>query len=221
MAIEISVESYLFTCARCAARWTESYQVSQAIDDAGAIGCFYRYHGVPCEAPVRGNVECPNCHDTRSRRDPLYGMLPDFNPDQASQAPAVPRPRAGVGGGAQERDRPARHPAAGTWHRFNFSALVTLDAAGRSRRQYLSGVPGLMVRAPSCQRPTQQQYFPAVVYTDDDRPLRPGDRGVPVIISVPDDDASEYFESGQHFAVWDGTDIGRGTVAERLFFQWR
>ena len=101
------------------------------------------------------------------------------------------------------------------------AAVVTLDAAGRSSRVYLSGVPGLMVRAPSCRRPTEQQYFPAVIYTDDDRPLRPGDRGVRVIVSVPDDDASGYFESGQHFTVWDRTDIGHGTVAERLFFQWR
>ena len=218
MAVEISVESYLFTCARCAARWTESYQVSQAIDDAGTVRCFYRYHGVPCEAPVRGNVECPNCHDTRSRRDPLYGMLPDFDPAQASHAPvSAPRPRSGIEGSPAL----ARHPAAGTWHRFKFSAVVTLDPAGRSGRVYPSGVPGLMVRVPSCRRPTQQQYFPAVIYTDDDRALRPGDRGVRVVISVPDDDASGYFESGQHFTVWDRTDIGHGTVAERLFFQWR
>ncbi len=217
MAIEISVESYLFTCVRCATRWTESYQVSQAIDDAGTIRSFYRYHGVPCEAPVRGNVECPNCHDTRSRRDPLYGMLPDFDPEEASHRRACPD----RGSASRARQRRPRQPAAGTWHRFKFSAVVTLDAAGRSSRLYLSGVPGLMVRAPSCRRPTEQQYFPAVVYTDDDRPLRPGDRGVRVIVSVPDDDASGYFESGQHFTVWDRTEIGHGTVAERLFFQWR
>jgi hypothetical protein len=217
VAIEISVESYSFTCARCTARWTESYQVSQAIDDAGTIRSFYRHHGVACEAPLRGNVECPSCHDTRSLRNPLYGMRPDFDPEEASGVPAVPRPRADVEGSSL----PPRHPAAGTWRRFKFSAVVTLESAGRSRRQYLSGVPGLMVRAPSCQRPAQHQYFPAVVYTDDDRPLRPGDRGVSVVISVPDDDASGYFQSGQHFTVWDGTDIGHGTVAQRLFFQWR
>jgi hypothetical protein len=144
-------------------------------------------------------------------------MLPDFYPGEASHGPAVPRPRAGVEGSPA----PPRQPTAGTWHRFKFSAVVTLDAAGRPGRLYQSGVPGLMVRAPSCRRPTQQQYFPAVVYTDDDRPLRPGDRGVRVIVSVPDDDASGYFESGQRFTVWDRTDIGHGTVAERLFFQWR
>ena len=83
MTIEISVETYLFTCARCAARWTESYQVSQEVDDAGDIRSFYRHGGVPCEAPVSGNVECPNCHATHARRDPLYGGIPDIDPAQA------------------------------------------------------------------------------------------------------------------------------------------
>jgi hypothetical protein len=64
-------------------------------------------------------------------------------------------------------------------------------------------------------------YFPAVIYTDDDRPLCPGDKGVPVIVSVPDDDASGYFQSGQHFTLWDGKDVGHGTVAQRLFLQFR
>jgi hypothetical protein len=217
VSIEISVESYLFTCARCAARWSESYQVSQEIDDAGDVRCFYRQHGTPCEAPVSGNVECPNCHATKALRNPLYGTPPDFDPAEASRVPGVPRQRADGEG----LPVPPRQAAARTWRRFKFSAVVTLQAAGRSRRQYLSGVPGLMLRAPSCQRPTKHQYFPAVVYTDDDRPLRPGDKGVSVIISVPDDDAADYFQSGQHFTVWDGTDIGHGTVAQRLSFRWR
>lgn len=217
MSVEISVESYQFTCARCATRWTESYQVSQVIDDSGAIRSFYRQHGGPCEVPVSGNVECPKCHATKAQRDPLYGTRPDFDPEEASGAVAVPHPRAGQ----EAPPPPARHAITHTWRRFKFSAVLTLESAGRSRRQYLSGVPGLMVRAPSCQRPTQQKYFPAVVYTDDDRPLRPGDKGVSVVISVPDDEASGYFQSGQHFTVWDGKDIGHGTVAQRLFFHWR
>ena len=212
MAIEISVETYLFTCARCGARWTEDYQVSEAVDDAGNVRSFYRYHGVSCEAPVRGNVECPNCHDTRSRRDPLYGTRPDFDPEEGGEVLAVPQPRA------EEQPPRKRHRAAGTWHRFKFSAVVTLEAAGRSRRQYLSGVPGLMVHAPSCLRPTHEQFFPAVIYTADGRPLVPGDRGVSVTISVPDDDAAGCFPSGQRFIVWDGTDIGHGTVGQRLSF---
>jgi len=216
VTIETSVETYLFTCARCVARWTESYQVSQEIDDGGDIRSFYRHGGVPCEAPVSGNVQCPNCHATHARRDPLYGVIPDVDLAEAGYPPTVPAQR----GEAEVPPLPTRH-AAGSWRRFKFSAVVTLEAAGRSRRQYLSGVPGLMVRAPSCERPTQRHYFPAVLYTDDDRPLRPGDRGVPVTISVPDDDASGYFQSGQHFTLWDGKDVGHGTVALRLFFQYR
>ena len=224
MTIEISVETYLFTCARCATRWTETYQVNEVIDDAGAVRSFYRHGGVPCEAPVSGNVECPECHATHVSRDPLYGLVPDVDLTWASlRAPvpvSVPAPRgsAETGTGASPAPPP---PAAHSWRRFKFSAVVTLDAVGRSRRQYLSGVPGLMVRCPSCRRPTQRHYFPAVVYTDDDRPLRPGDKGVPVIISVPDDDASGYFQSGQHFTLWDGKDVGHGTVAQRLFLQYR
>lgn len=216
MTVEISVESYLFTCVRCGARWAESYQVTQMTDDAGDIRSFYRHHGTPCEAPVSGNVECPQCRTTRAFRDPLYGTSPGFDPEEPASHPlTVPGQRVPVEG----PPAPVRR-AAGTWRRFKFSALITLEAAGRSRRQYRSGAPGLMLRAPSCRRPTQSQYFPAVVYTDDDRPLRPRDKGIPVTVSVPDDNASDFFQTGQHFTVWDGADIGHGTVVQRLFFQW-
>jgi hypothetical protein len=213
VTVEISVESYLFTCARCATRWVEDYQVSQVIDDAGDLRSFYRHHGDPCETPVSGNVECPNCHGTRSLRDPLYGAPPDLGLGApVSHLLTVPAQRA-----AEVAAGPARHAAPGIWHRFKFAAVVTLDAARRPGGQYLSGVPGLIVHAPSCQSPARHQYFPVVVYTADDRPLRPGDRGVSVVMSVPDDDAGGFFQSGQHFSLWDGADIGHGTVSQRVF----
>jgi hypothetical protein len=220
MLVENSIEYYLFTCARCAAQWFESYQVSQNVDESGDVRSFYRQHGVPCETPVSGNVECPECHATKARRDPVYETRPDFDPEEAGHALSVPRPRDS----AEVVIGPAvRRAVAGTWRRFKFSALVTLDAAGdasQPRRQYPSGGRGLMVLAPSAVRPTQHQFFPAVFYTDDDRPLRPGDKAVPVIVSVPDDDAASYFRSGQHFMVWDRKEIGHGTVALRLVLQW-
>jgi hypothetical protein len=225
VSVEISVESYVFTCARCATRWTESYQVNQVIDDSGTIRSFYRHHGDPCEAPVSGNVECPRCHASKAQRDPLYGQfggsaaadpadrLPEVPPQAAApEAPDVPEAPA-------RPSRPARHRT-GTWRRFKFSAVVTLDTSLPPGRQYLSGVPGLVLHAPSCQLPARHQYFPAVVYTDDNRPLRPGTRGSSVIITVPDDDAAAFFQPGQHFTVWDGTDIGHGTVGEHLVFRW-
>lgn len=216
MTIEISVESYLFTCVECSMRWAEDYQVSQMTDDAGALRSFYRYHGDPCEAPVSGNVECPNCHATRARRDPLY----EARPDPGLEVPVThPLPVAGqrVPPGSPG---PARRTVAGTWHRFTFAAVVSLDAAGPRRNQYASGAPGLMVHALSCQAPARHQYFPAVIHTEDDRPLRPGDHGLSVVMSVPDDDAASFFQPGRNFTVWDGADIGHGTVAGRLFFAW-
>lgn len=213
MTVEISVESYLFTCVECSARWAEDYQVSQVIDDAGVLRSFYRHHGDPCAAPVSGNIECPNCHTTRARRDPLYGSLPDPGLAEPSARPLpVPAPRA-----AARPPGPARRAAAATWHRFKFSAVITLEAARRPGGQYPSGVPGLMVRAPSCRPPARYQYFPAVVYTDDARPLRPGDKGIRVVMTVPDDDAAAFFQPGQRFTVWDGADVGHGTVGRRLF----
>lgn len=215
MTIEISVESYVFTCVRCGERWAEDYRVSQVTDDAGLLRSFYRHHGSPCEAPVSGNLDCPNCHDTRAVRDPLYGGAPDLgHVAPAGRPTTVPAQR-----GVEISPAPARRPATATWRRFKFSAVLALRSAGPSRRQYLSGVPGLMVRAPSCQFPARQQYFPAFIYTDDNRPLRPGDKGVRVVISVPDYDASGFFQPGQHFTLWDGADIGHGTVAQHLVFQ--
>jgi hypothetical protein len=218
MTIEISVESYLFTCTRCATRWVEDYQVSEVTDDSGSLRAFYRHHGDPCEAPVGGNVACPRCHDTRAMRDPLYGSPPDLRlmepadgllavPAQRGQDPAAPP------------GRPARHAAAGSWHRFKFAAVVSLEAARRRGGEYLSGVPGLIAHAPSCVSPARHQYFPALVRTEDDRPLRPGDKGLHVVMSVPDDDAGGFFQPGARFGLWDGTDVGHGTVGMPLFFQ--
>ena len=213
MTIEISVESYLFTCARCATRWVEDYQVSQVADDSGALRSFYRYHGDPCEAPVSGNVACPCCHATQALRDPLYGAQPGLRlGPPGGGLLSVPAQRAGA-------DIPVRHAATGIWHRFKFAAVVALDTARRPGGQYLSGVPGLIAHAPSCVPPARHQYFPAIVRTDDDRPLRPGDHGLSVVVSVPDDDAAGFFQPGQRFALWDGTDVGHGTVATPLFFQ--
>ena len=213
MLVETAVESYQFTCARCAARWTETYEVRQVTDDAGAIDSLYWFHGTPCEAPVGANVPCPACRSTRVRKDPLY-----VTPVAEVEVPAgllVPAQRL-----------PRRRNVWGTWHRYKFEASVTMDprvpgAEGRHRkREYPSGVPGLLVRASSWEQPSLHQYFPALFFTDDKRPLRPGDKRVHAIIEVPDDDASAFFRTGQRFTLWDGADIGHGTVAQRIIWGW-
>lgn len=217
MIIENSVESYMYTCTGCGTRWTESYEVSQSVDEEGATRAFYRHHGSPCEAPAGEIVACPRCHSVRARRDPLYETALC---ETAEGADATDLTFAGSGQ-QDEEDWPGPVRTAGhTWRRYRFSAVVTLDGAGRFRRHYLSDASGLVLRVASCTQPTLRQYFPALVHTEEGRPLRPGDKGVPAIVSVPDDDAASFFQPGQHFTVWDGADIGHGTVKMRLFFGW-
>jgi hypothetical protein len=218
MLVESAVETYLLTCARCAARWTESYQVNQVIDDSGLVSSFYRHNGVPVEAPaVAGNVRCPGCGSTRVRQDrrfdetvasgeaayaePSALVVPEHDPRDIPSIPSIPRQR-------------------GTWRRYKFSAVISMDAAGRGHQQYDSRASGLMVRAANCERPTERQYFPAVIFTEDGRPMVPGDHGIDATVCVPDDNAAAYFQPGQRFALWDGADIGHGTVAYHLVFTW-
>jgi hypothetical protein len=216
MLVESAVETYLLTCARCNARWTESYEVNQVIDDSGLVTSFYRHNGVPVEAPAAaGNVKCPSCGSTRVRQDRRF----DQTLAVGEAAYAEPAPRQGPE--FDPRDIPTLVPRQrGTWRRYKFSAVVSMDAAGRGHRQYDSRASGLMVRAAHVERPAVRQYFPAVVFTEDARPLMPGDRGIEATISVPDDNAGDFFQAGQRFALWDGADIGHGTVAYHLLFTW-
>lgn len=214
MIVETAVESYQFTCARCGARWTASYDVSQTTDDAGVTDSLYRFHGTPCEAPIGGNVTCPACRSVQVRKDPLF-VTPVAEVEtpgdlSVAAAPVIPRQRS----------------TWGTWHRFKFEASVTMHpsvpghARARRKREYQSGVPGLLIRAPSCLRPSVHQYFPALFFTDDKQPLRPGDKHVRTIVCVPDDDASGFFQAGQRFTLWDGAEVGHGTVTQRIIFGW-
>jgi hypothetical protein len=219
MLVESAVETYLLTCARCDARWTESYQVNQVIDDSGLVSSFYRHNGVPVEAPAAaGNVRCANCGSTRVRQDRRF----DETLARGEAAYAEPAPRGGPA--FDPRDIPAIVPrqrgSAGTWHRYKFSAVVTMEPPGRGHRQYDSRASGLMVLAANIERPAMRQYFPAVVFTEDGRPLLPGDRGIESTICVPDDNASAFFQSGQRFVLWDGAEVGHGTVAQHLVFGW-
>jgi hypothetical protein len=58
--------------------------------------------------------------------------------------------------------------------------------------------------------------FPSEICWDSGRPLHPGDRAV-VTIAVADDEAGEFLDAGQRFALWRAGDVGSGVIARRVW----
>ena len=89
----------------------------------------------------------------------------------------------------------------------------------RKRRQYLNHTHALMVRAQCLSKPGYARCFPAELSWEDERPLHPGDRAE-VTITITDDEVAEFFGAGQRFSLWNGTDIGHGTISRRVFTEY-
>jgi len=90
---------------------------------------------------------------------------------------------------------------------------------GSKPRQYLNHTRALMVRAQCLSNPGYARCFPAELSWEDERPLHPGDRAE-VTITMIDDEASTFFGAGQRFSLWNGTDIGHGTISRRVFTEY-
>jgi hypothetical protein len=90
-------------------------------------------------------------------------------------------------------------------------------AKTRVPRQYANHTHALMVRAQSLASPGYTRCFPAELSWDDEGPLHPGDRAE-VTITMTDDEVPAFFGAGQRFSLWDGSDIGHGTISRRLAF---
>lgn len=101
---------------------------------------------------------------------------------------------------------------------FSFRALIALDATGPGCGPWCYSTPtrALKLRAAPLRPPARHRLFPAEVRWADQQPLRPGDRVV-VTITVADDDAEMFFAAGQRFTLWDGQDIGHGTISRQIF----
>ena len=207
MITENAVEWYRFTCPRCLAQWVAHYEVTSFTDDAGQPRSFYRCEGLPCEAPARTEVACPVCHSAPARAELL----------SQPAAAAVPEPPAASSPGQRADRRPPRPMT--VWRQFKFRAVISLDPGARLLpTHYPAETHSVMVRAQAPAAPGSGRYFPAVIIRDDEQPLRPGDSGVNATISVPDDEAAEFFSPGRPFALWTGTDVGHGTVTRHVFF---
>ena len=106
---------------------------------------------------------------------------------------------------------------------FRFRALITLDPAGPPTatlhppvQQYPNHTRALVILARPLRHAGSARYFPAEIWRDSDRPLRPGDRAW-VTARVTGDEAGAYFAAGQRFILWSGCEVGHGTVARRVF----
>lgn len=104
---------------------------------------------------------------------------------------------------------------------FRFRALLTLDPATAGEdeddpgREYPSGSHDLMIHCGRLDEPALRQLFPALIYTDDDLPLRPGDTDVLATVVVTDDDACDYLGPGQHITLWHGHECGHGVISRQ------
>lgn len=101
---------------------------------------------------------------------------------------------------------------------FRFRALVTFDSVVRGcpARQYSSGTRALMVHTRQPGETGGHVFFPAVITRDDEKPLQPGTHTV-VTITLTSDGAEAPLEAGQHFALWNGDDMGHGIISRQVF----
>jgi hypothetical protein len=101
-----------------------------------------------------------------------------------------------------------------------YRALITLDRLdGDTPREYMNRRRGLMVETHCPGPPGSVRFFPAEIYRDENKPLRPGDHAV-VTITVTDDDAGAFFGAGQQFRLWRGRVVGHGTISRKVYSEY-
>lgn len=94
-----------------------------------------------------------------------------------------------------------------------FRALITLDPAGRPR-EFPSGTR-VLVHGTRIGDPASGKFFQAVMTSDEENPLRPGDHAV-VTLTIADGDAPAYLAAGQHFMLW-GASTGHGIISRQVY----
>lgn len=102
--------------------------------------------------------------------------------------------------------------------RYRFQALVTLGSSpegspaampgGQTRRVVLHG---------HNHNTGEGQFFSALATRDSAIPPWPGQDPVIMTVVLRCDDPGDYFDIGDSFAFWMGSDRARGVVTRRLF----
>lgn len=93
------------------------------------------------------------------------------------------------------------------------ATAVPVEAEGE---EYPNHTRELMLRAESRNRPGSYRNFTAELCWDDEMPLHPGDRHV-VTITVTDDEAAAFLGPGRQFTLWNGADVGHGTISRQMY----
>lgn len=103
---------------------------------------------------------------------------------------------------------------------YKYRALVKLEpaAGGKSADLPLPETGGRVVVRAHHHETHRTKVFSALVTTTNGEPLRATDHSIQLTITVLGDDASDYLEAGDAFALWRGHDIGQGVISRRLFF---
>jgi hypothetical protein len=102
--------------------------------------------------------------------------------------------------------------------RYKYSALVRLTPPDGQK----SPGPGLpetdarvVVRAEHHET-HRSKIFSALISSAYGEPLAPSGHSIQTTMTVLGDDASDYLDAGDTFALWRGHDIGQGVISRRL-----
>jgi hypothetical protein len=102
---------------------------------------------------------------------------------------------------------------------YRYRALVRLEYSGGGGRteQALPDTGGRVVVRARHHETHRSKLFSALVTTTPGEPVRAAvDHSIQLTMTVLGDDATDYLDAGDTFALWRGHDIGQGVISRRL-----
>lgn len=100
--------------------------------------------------------------------------------------------------------------------RYKFQAVVTLDPPAARAAVAPGHIRRMVVRAQHHGSQDSQLFSALVTEAGENLPWRDDDHVV-LNIALAGENPGEYFDVGDHFALWLGGDVGHGVVTRRLF----
>jgi hypothetical protein len=107
----------------------------------------------------------------------------------------------------------------GTVKSYKYSALVKLAPPGgeHSTDPPLPETNARVVVRAEHHETHRSKIFSALISSAYGEPLRPSDHSIQLTMTVLGDDAVDYLDAGDTFALWRGHDIGQGVISRRLY----